>query len=553
MRPGRHNSRLDTFTSQVINEYWDFYPTAGSRVGEHSFDGRLPDLSPSSISRRIHTLRQRIIDLSALSVKYPVSSTISGKLLSHFIDKDLFNLQQMQPVKFNPVRQVGYLNVGPYIMRDYAPLAERLRSMTSLLLQVPDFLISLAEQLDDSIGSPVLQASIDSYSGIANFYRTGLTTGVNACKDPSVVKAVYSASEQAATAVDEFVIELKTRATNCPTDFAIGSQLFSSMLLANECISTELPDLIRIGQSNLEDNLAKLRDLSNKVAPSKTIKETVMEISKNHPSASGIIPEAQHMLEDIRAALVELDIISLPSEDRCLAVETPEYMRYAFAAMDSPGPLEKTATESFYYITPVEPYWSTQQQEEWLSNFNYDTLRIISIHEVYPGHFTHHLHNRYGSKLPLISNASTSYAFTEGWAHYAEQMMMETKYIESNSQLRITQLLEALVRNCRYICSLGMHTEGMSLSAATQYFMDNAYMERLPAEKEALRGTFDPGYLNYTLGKLMILKLRDDYRQENPGGFSLRGFHDVLLSHGSPPVPLLRELILKESSSSSII
>jgi hypothetical protein len=325
------------------------------------------------------------------------------------------------------------------------------------------------------------------------------------------------------------------------------------MLLANECVSTELPELIRIGQSNLEDNLSKLRDLTNKVAPSKPIKETVMEIGRNHPSASRIIPEAQDMLEDIRAVLVDLDIVSLPSEDRCLAVETPEYMRYAFAAMDSPGPLEKNATESFYYITPVEPYWSTQQQEEWLSNFNYDTLRIISIHEVYPGHFTHHLHNRYGSKLPLISHASTSYAFTEGWAHYAEQMMMETKYIENNSQLRITQLLEALVRNCRYICSLGMHTEGMSLSAATQYFMDNAYMERLPAEKEALRGTFDPGYLNYTLGKLMILKLRDDYRQENPEEFSLRGFHDTLLSYGSPPIPLLRECMLKESSSNSII
>jgi hypothetical protein len=546
-------SKLDTFTSQIINEYWDFYPTAGSRVGEHSFDGRLPDLSASHISRRISTLRQRIIDLSKISMKDPVNSTLSDKLLGYFIAKDLFNLQQMQPVKFNPMRQVGYLNVGPYIMRDYAPLVDRLRSMTSLLLQVPEFLISLTEQLDESIGSPILQASIDSYSGIAHFYRTGLNNGVKDCKDLAVLKAVYSASELAANAVDKFVIELKIRATNCPTDFAIGSQLFTSMLLANECVSTELPDLIRIGQSNLQDNLEKLRDLTNKVAPSKPIKQTVMEIGKNHPSASGIIPEAQHMLEDIRAALVELDIVSLPSEDRCLAVETPEYMRYAFAAMDSPGALEKHATESFYYITPVEPYWSPRQQEEWLSNFNYDTLKIISIHEVYPGHFTHHLHNRYRSKLPLISSASTSYAFTEGWAHYAEQMMMETKYIESNSQLRITQLLEALVRNCRYICSLRMHTEGMSLSAATQYFMDNAYMERLPAEKEALRGTFDPGYLNYTLGKLMILKLRDDYRQENPEEFSLRGFHDTLLSYGSPPIPLLREFILKESSSNSII
>lgn len=552
MRSNSYSNRLETLTSQTINEYWDFYPTAGSRVGEHSFDGRLPDLSASAIARRIQTLRQRRSDFTALSVNSPVDSTINGKLLSHFIEKDLFNLQQMEPVKFNPVRQVGYLNIGPYIMRDYAPLVERLRSMTSLLLQVPEFLISLTEQLDDSIGFPVLQASIDSYSGIANLYRTGLINGVKDCKDSSVVKAVYSASALAATSVDEFVAKLKTRASNCPTDFAIGSQLFSSMLLANECVDTDLPDLIRIGQSNLEDNLAKLKALANKLAPSRSINETVTEIGKNHPSACGIIPETQHMLEDIRSGLVELDIISLPSEDRCLVVETPEYMRYAFAAMDSPGALEKRSTESFYYITPTEPEWSFQEREEWLSNFNYDTLRIISIHEVYPGHFTHHLHNRYGETISFINRVSTSYAFTEGWAHYAEQMMVELEYEENTLQLKITQVLEALVRNCRYLCSIGMHTQGMSLEEATRFFIENAYMEELPARKEAMRGTFDPGYLNYTLGKLMILKLRSDFYRENPST-SLKDFHDKLLSHGAPPIPLVRDILLNQSSHESII
>ena len=546
------NNRLDKFTSKVINEYWDFYPTAGSRVGEHSFDGRLPDLSASSISRRIVTLRQRKTDLSAMSVTNPKDETINSKLLSHFINKDLFNLQQMESVKFNPVRQVGYLNIGPYIIRDYAPLPERLRSMTSLLLEVPEFLRSLTEQLDDNIGLPILQASIDSYSGIANLYRTGLTNSVKDCENQTIVKDVYSASALAATAVDEFVSTLKTRASSCPADFAIGAQLFSSMLLANELVSTKLLDLIKIGQDNLANNLAKLNDLTNKLAPSDSVKETVMKIGKNHPSASAIIPETQHMLEDIRSRLVQLDIISVPSEDRCLVVETPEYMRYAFAAMDSPGSLEKTATESFYYITPTEPEWSVQESEEWLSNFNYDTLRIISIHEVYPGHFTHHLHNRYGETLPFINIASTSYAFTEGWAHYAEQMMVEMEYQENTLQLKITQVLEALVRNCRYMCAIGMHTQGMTVEEATQFFMKNAYMEELPARKEAMRGTFDPGYLNYTLGKLMILKLRNDFYRENPNT-SLKNFHDNLLSQGAPPIPLVRDVLLKQSSYESMI
>ena len=230
-------------------------------------------------------------------------------------------------------------------------------------------------------------------------------------------------------------------------------------------------------------------------------------------------------------------------------METPAYMRYAFAAMDSPGSLEERATESFYYVTPVEEEWSAQQREEWLSNFNYNTLRIISIHEVYPGHFVHHLHSRYGRPLPLVNRVATSYAFTEGWAHYTEQMMLETDYGAGQPALRVTQLLEALVRNCRYICSLGMHTQEMTVDQATQFFMDHAYMEELPARREALRGTFDPGYLNYTLGKLMILKLREDFRKERGSDYSLRGFHDQLLSYGAPALPLLREVMLTQPGS----
>jgi len=254
----------------------------------------------------------------------------------------------------------------------------------------------------------------------------------------------------------------------------------------------------------------------------------------------------------IRQSLIDLDVISVPSEDRCQVKETPTYMRYAFAAMDSAGSLETQATESFYYVTPAEGDWSNQQKEEWLSNFNYDTLKIISIHEVYPGHFVHHLHNRYGQELPLINRVATAYSFTEGWAHYAEQMMLETEYGNGQPRLLLTQLLEALVRNCRYMCSLRMHTEGMSLDEATRFFMENAYMAELPARREALRGTFDPGYLNYTLGKLMILKLREDFKKEQGRAYSLKGFHDRLLSFGGPAIPLLRPVLLKEPGGSAL-
>jgi uncharacterized protein (DUF885 family) len=218
-------------------------------------------------------------------------------------------------------------------------------------------------------------------------------------------------------------------------------------------------------------------------------------------------------------------------------------MRWAFAAMDGPGPFEEVATESFYYVTPVEKDWTAEQAEEWLSNFGYATLKIISIHEVYPGHYVHFL--RHHNAPSPISKVFGAYSFWEGWAHYCEEMFLEVGYGEGDPKLQLAEAQEALVRICRLLCSLRMHTQGQTLDEAGEFFQANAYMEQLPAQKEALRGTFDPGYLNYTLGKLLIYKLRADWQTEQGKSYSLQAFHDELLSHGGPPVPLVRQHMLK--------
>ena len=227
-------------------------------------------------------------------------------------------------------------------------------------------------------------------------------------------------------------------------------------------------------------------------------------------------------------------------------VETPTYMRYAFAAMDSAGALETQATESFYYVTPVEEHWAAEQAEEWLSKFDYNTLRIISIHEVYPGHFVHHLHNRYGRPLPLVNRVATSYAFTEGWAHYTEQMMLETEYGTGRPEMLLTQLLEALVRNCRYNVLSG-HAYGRNDGRRSHEVLHGQRLYgRISIQKEALRGTFDPGYLNYTLGKLMILKLREDFSRRKPGDYSLKGFpQPAAVLRSTPAAPVARRFAFR--------
>jgi len=238
--------------------------------------------------------------------------------------------------------------------------------------------------------------------------------------------------------------------------------------------------------------------------------------------------------------------------------ETPQYDRAtSFASMDTPGPFEKRATEAFYYVTPVEPDWTEEQKEEWLTSFNYYTSDVISIHEAYPGHYVQFLHLN-ASNATRIEKIFGSYAFIEGWAHYCEQMMIDQGFggpkkppgteeeLKRAAKYRMAQASEALLRLCRLCAAIKMHTQNMSVDDATKFFQENCYYEEKPAHAEAMRGTFDYGYLSYTLGKLQIMKLRDDYKAQQGDEFSLQKFHDEILKHGMPPIRLLREILLKD-------
>ena len=448
MSQNGHTSAFDALAERLIAEHWDFYPTTGSRIGRHEYDGRLPDLSPSQVSRRQQELRRGREELQALDTSSLRSEELlSYRMLELFLERELFTFEEMRPLENNPMRQAGFLNMGGYVRRDYAPLEDRLRSATTALRQVPGFLQTLDAALREDLSRHMVDMSVESYSGMARFYRTDLAAFAGEVADREISAAFTAALDAAATALDGFVEKLKSRARGAENDFAIGSSLYSRMLTTGEALDLPLERIAAVGQVNLEENLARVEEAAASVASGKTVREIVDDIGRNHPSAETLIPETREMLEDIRQSLADYDIISLPpnpanrTDDRCSVVETPAYMRYAFAAMDSAGALETRATESFYYVTPVEDHWTAEQAEEWLAKFDYNTLKIISIHEVYPGHFVHNLHNRYGRPLPLVNRAATSYAFSEGWAHYTEQMMLETEYGQGKPELLLTQLL----------------------------------------------------------------------------------------------------------------
>ena len=275
-------------------------------------------------------------------------------------------------------------------------------------------------------------------------------------------------------------------------------------------------------------------------------------VQKDHPTAEDLLPNAARGLEEIRDFLKAKDLITLPSEVRAQVRETLPFARAtSFASMDTPGPFETKATEAYYYITPVEKDWTPKQAEEWLTAFNFPTTAVVSIHEAYPGHYVQFLHLN-ASKASRVGKIFSSYAFVEGWAHYTEQMMIEEGFGTQGgdkvraAKIRLAQSDEALLRVCRLCSSIMLHCQGKSVDEAAKFIEDNCHYEPKPARSEAVRGTFDPGYLNYTLGKLQILKLRADWKRQEGDKFTLKRFHDELLRHGSPPIRLLRAVMLRD-------
>ena len=310
---------------------------------------------------------------------------------------------------------------------------------------------------------------------------------------------------------------------------------------------------ISIGLKELKKEQESFNAAAKIIDSTKKPVDVYHQTQSEHPTADSLLPDAKKTLEGIRQFLVDKKIISIPSEVRAILKETPEFARAtSTASMDIPGPFEKKATEAYYYITPVEPTWTARQKEDWLAQFNFYTTDIVSIHEAYPGHYVQFLHLNASDATPL-EKIYGSYAFVEGWAHYTEKMMVDEGYGNKGdavraAKYRIAQSGDALLRLCRLCVSVQTHCHNMSVDEATKFFMDNWYQGDKPSRQEALRGTFDPGYLFYTVGKLEILKLREDYRQQEGANFSLQKFHDLLLDNGMPPIRLLRERLLKDKS-----
>ncbi|MCX7052872.1 MAG: DUF885 domain-containing protein [Proteobacteria bacterium] len=366
-------------------------------------------------------------------------------------------------------------------------------------------------------------------------------TSFASVKDPALQSQLADANAAAAKSMQALADWLVSERKNATQDYALGPQLFARMVEATEQVNVPLARLQQIGQADMERNLASLKKVCDGYAPGKTLRECADKANAKKPEG-GAVAGARRQLPELRAFVAEKAIVTIPGPEQALVEAAPPYNAQNFAYINTAGPYESKDVPSVYYIAPPDPRWTPEEQAQYVGGEG--TLLSTSVHEVWPGHFLHFLHvNRNPSKVAQLVQ---SYAYTEGWAHYTEEMMKDEGLRAGSPEWEIGQLLSALRRNARYLSAIGLHTQGMTVAQSEKLFREGALTDPGNARQQALRGTYDPAYLNYTLGKLMILQLRTDWMAANPQA-SLRDFHDAFLSY-SGPVPLVRRMMLGNDS-----
>ena len=545
-----------------LQGYLAWRPQAGTTLGFHQYDGKITDFSQSSLDGelvRLQSFDRRLAELDTKQLS--TDAFYDYRILRGAIKREIFSFDQMQVYSQNPMTYAGVLDVNIYVKRNFAPLEDRVRSITAILNQASKIYAAARTNLAESLPKPQIEIAIDQAGGAVDFLGKDLVDALKQVKDEKLMADFNAANGRAIEGLRGFVTFLKEHKVPKANDrYALGRDKYSRLLEYGEMLTLSPDQLLEIGLRELHRKQEVFAEAAREIDPAKKPIEVFQAIQKDHPTEQNLIPDTARDLETIRQFLIDHKIISLPSPVRAQVTETPQYLRAtSFASMDTPGPFETKATEAYYYVTPPESNWSAQQKEEWLSAFNYYTTDIVSIHEAYPGHYVQFLHLN-ASPATKVEKIFGSYAFIEGWAHYAEQMMVDEGFGASTSstptheelvkaaKYRMAQADEALLRFCRLCVSIKMHCQGLTVDEGTKFFQDNCYYEEKPARQEALRGAFDPEYLYYTIGKLEIFKLREDYRKQEGDTFTLQKFHDEMLRHGAPPIRLLREILLKDHS-----
>jgi hypothetical protein len=527
------------FVAAFIEARFEVDPAFAVQSGRHDFDGRAPDWSRAALEREVDALRSQLGELRGYDpAALTPAQRFERRYLEWVIERELFWRAGVEQPFVNPVWYLDRLDPSMYLTREYAPLADRLAGFLGFVRAVPRLANDIRANLRLPMPRAFAERAVAGFAGYASFYREEMPPLFEQLGDAGRKRELLEATAAAAGAMDQLAGWLRSQLATATDGFALGAPKFSEMLRVTERVDMPLEELELVGRRDLQRNLEALSEACGAFAPRATLAACVDRMRSRKPQG-GTIEGARAQLDELRQFVIDRKLVSIPRQEQALVAESPPFNRGNFAYISIPGPFENSSVKSTYYVAPPDPKWSASERMAYVPGRAY--LLYVSAHEVWPGHY---LQSQFANSNPSrVAALWWDYAFAEGWAHYAEETMHDAGLGAGDPEPRIGMLTNALLRDVRFISAICLHSGCMTLEESEALFREKAFADAGNARQQALRGAYDPGYLAYTLGKLMIRRLREDWLAANPGA-TPRQFHDRLLSFGSPPVPMVRQEML---------
>ena len=553
-QPSASDHALEKFVDEFFDGFFRFDPGSATSAGIHDYDAELPAYSLADIQSEIARSQSALRELGRIPPDgLSEANLLDATVLESLINGHLLDLANIRMWSRDPGFYTNQAGAALYTLveRDFAPIDDRLKSLIARERRIPDILSSARSNV---VRPPAVytKVAIEGVQGQIAFLQSSLPQAVAGARSLGLKAEFEKVNQSAVAAYQQFLDYLKNGLLpQSEGDFALGKENFQKKLLYDEMVDIPLKRLLKIGHDEMRRVQALFKQAAGIIDSTKTPLQVLQAVKQSSPATGQVVGEAQSVLSGLRQFLLTHQIVTIPPAPIPQVTETPSFMRaLTFASMDTPGALEEHSIQSFFYVTLPDPSWDEQRTQQLLRFFNRYSIRVIAVHEVYPGHYVQLLWlkqapTRARKLEPSLNSVGTN---VEGWAHYCEEMMLEQGYGEGDPRLLLVQLQAALIRVCRYLAGIQLHTRGMTVEQASLLFQQEAYMDPANAEREAMRGTFDPTYLAYTLGKLEIMKLREDYKKMLGEKFNLKAFHDRFLSYGIVPIKMIREQMLQDGT-----
>jgi len=589
--PSQASQQWKQTADGFVQSYFAAQPAFAAQEGKHEYDGQLPDVSAHGIKREIARLHDERDQLNAVDPsQLEPQERFDRTYLLNVVDRDLFYLEKAHFPSTNPYWYLNAAGIDPdmYLSRNYAPLNVRMKGYIKYARGIPKLTTDIQANLKGPLPRTYVELGIAVFGGLVDFYKKDVAAVFASVNDPAMQKDLGDADANAANAMANLTNYLTGLRKTATDNFAVGKDLYAQMVKDTEMVDLPIEQIEAAGRADLERNTAAIKAECANYLPKGTIAACVAKVAAKKP-AEGTLDAARRQLTMLRDFVQKNNVVNIPNDDQALVAEAPPYNRNNAAFIQVPGPYDKGVAAT-YNIAPPDPKWSKAEQLQYIPSEA--TLLFTSVHEVWPGHFLQFLHSN--SNPDKLEALWVGYAFAEGWAHYCEEMMYEEGLGRGDPELHIGQIMDALLRDVRLLSSIGLHTEGWTVAQSEKMFREQAFQDPGNARQQAARGTYDPAYLNYTLGKLMIRKLRADWvakmsssgagaqtssaaspasapaspattggamtgpamtgpsmtgASAAPGQALWHDFHDKFLSYGGPPIPMVRKEMVGEAGT----